>query len=137
MRNLVPFVQFKKREKHPWRSVNLSKVAGWSLHFTKINTPSWYFSLFLNCTNGTKSRSASQILLHKIILKPRPLDESLRCLKTKHYWHYQGEKLIIFKNDISWGWVTYRFLYIIPQNDACGWEVIANDVLKMTKINEF
>ena len=28
LRNLVPFVQFKKREKHPWMSVNFSKVAG-------------------------------------------------------------------------------------------------------------
>ena len=28
LRDLVPFVQFKKREKHPWRSV-------------KINTPPW------------------------------------------------------------------------------------------------
>ena len=26
--DLVAFVQFKKREKHPWRSVNFSKVAG-------------------------------------------------------------------------------------------------------------
>ena len=26
-RNLVPFIQFKKREKHRWRSVNFSKVA--------------------------------------------------------------------------------------------------------------
>ena len=26
LRDLVPFVQFKKREKHPWRSVNSSKV---------------------------------------------------------------------------------------------------------------
>ena len=26
--DLVPFAQFKKREKHPWRSVTLSKVAG-------------------------------------------------------------------------------------------------------------
>ena len=26
--DLVPFVQFKRREKHPWRSVNFSKVAG-------------------------------------------------------------------------------------------------------------
>ena len=26
--DLVPFVQFKKREKHPWRSVTSSKVAG-------------------------------------------------------------------------------------------------------------
>ena len=39
----VPFVQFKKREKHPWRSVNFSKVAG------------------LNCANSTKSRNASHI----------------------------------------------------------------------------
>ena len=28
LRDLVPFVQFKKREKHPWRNVNFSKVAG-------------------------------------------------------------------------------------------------------------
>ena len=28
LRDLVPFVQFKKREKHPWRSDNFSKVAG-------------------------------------------------------------------------------------------------------------
>ena len=26
-RDLVPFVQFKKHEKHPWRSVNFSKAA--------------------------------------------------------------------------------------------------------------
>ena len=30
LRDLVPFVQFKKREKHPWRSVTFSKVAGFS-----------------------------------------------------------------------------------------------------------
>ena len=28
LRVLVTFVQFKKREKHPWRSVTFSKVAG-------------------------------------------------------------------------------------------------------------
>ena len=28
LRVLVQFVQFKKREKHPWRSVIFSKVAG-------------------------------------------------------------------------------------------------------------
>ena len=30
LRDLMPFVQFKKREKHPWRSVTFSKVAGYS-----------------------------------------------------------------------------------------------------------
>ena len=43
LRDSVPFVQFKKREKHSWRSVNFSKVAG----FTKINTPLWVFFTFL------------------------------------------------------------------------------------------
>ena len=28
LRDLVAFVQFKKRKKHPWRSVTFSKVAG-------------------------------------------------------------------------------------------------------------
>ena len=28
LRNLVPLVQFKKHEKHPWKSVTFSKVAG-------------------------------------------------------------------------------------------------------------
>ena len=28
LRNLVPFAQFKKREKHPWKDVTFSKVAG-------------------------------------------------------------------------------------------------------------
>ena len=31
LRDLVPFVQFKKRKKHPWRSVDFSKAAGFSL----------------------------------------------------------------------------------------------------------
>ena len=37
LRDLVPFVQFKKREKHPWRSVT----------FTKSSTPPWVFFTFL------------------------------------------------------------------------------------------
>ena len=30
LRDLVPFVLFKEREKHPWKSVTFSKVAGFS-----------------------------------------------------------------------------------------------------------
>ena len=46
---LVPFIQVKKRGKHPWKSVNFT---------TKINTPPWCFSRFLNCAIGTKSCNA-------------------------------------------------------------------------------
>ena len=31
LHDLVPFAQFKKREKHPWRSVTFSNVVGFSL----------------------------------------------------------------------------------------------------------
>ena len=53
--DLVLFVQIKKRDKHPWRSVTFSKVAVLVYNFTKSNTPPWVFVKF---TNGTKSRKA-------------------------------------------------------------------------------
>ena len=38
LQNLVPFAQFKKREKHPWRSITCSRVTG-----KKSNTPPYVF----------------------------------------------------------------------------------------------
>ena len=49
----VPFAQFKKREKHLWRNVTVSKVT--LLHGC--------FLPFLNCANGTKLRKAPFIYL--------------------------------------------------------------------------
>ena len=46
LRDLAPFVLFKKREKHTWKSV---------LHRC--------FSRFLNSTNGAKSRKASHLII--------------------------------------------------------------------------
>ena len=63
LRNLVPFVQFKKREKHPWRSVNLVKLQA------KINTAPWVFFTFLNRTNGIKLRNASHMIVMAMPLK--------------------------------------------------------------------
>ena len=40
LRDLVPFVQFRKRGKHTWRSVNFRvKLQAEACNFTKINTP--------------------------------------------------------------------------------------------------
>ena len=36
LHDLVPFVQFKIREKHPWRSVTFSKVAGF-IYVTRLH----------------------------------------------------------------------------------------------------
>ena len=82
LRDLVPFVQFKEHEKHPWRSVDFSKVAGFTYPLKTSENKSFSdvfrgyiksaillkltlfhgcFSRFLNCTNGTKSRNAPHL----------------------------------------------------------------------------
>ena len=57
MRDLVPFIQFKKPKKHPRRNDTFSQSAT----LLKVTLLHWCFSRFLNCTNGTKSRNASHI----------------------------------------------------------------------------
>ena len=44
LRDLMPFIQFKKHEKYPWRVVNFSKVAGFI--DIKSNTLLWMFFTF-------------------------------------------------------------------------------------------
>ena len=57
LRDLVPFAQFKKREKHSKRSVTFSKVASnKSANLLKVTLLHVRFSRFLNCTNDTKSQ---------------------------------------------------------------------------------
>ena len=83
---LVPFALFKKREKHPRKSVN----------FTKINTPPWKFFIVqmevLNCTNGTKSRNASRIF--NFSFKTGVFPDSLKINKMTLI-HKEDSKLII------------------------------------------
>ena len=56
LHDLVPFAQLKKREKHPWRSITFSKVAGFErATLLKVTLLHGCFSRFLICTNGTKS----------------------------------------------------------------------------------
>ena len=58
LRDLVPFVQFKKGKKHPWRSVTFSKNPATLLKVTQL---CGCFSRFLNCTNVAKSHKTSYI----------------------------------------------------------------------------
>ena len=44
-RDLVTFAPFKKREKHPWKSVTFTKVA--DFNFTKRNTPPYMSFTFV------------------------------------------------------------------------------------------
>ena len=56
--DLVPFVQFEKREKHPWRSVTFSKPAT----LLKLTLLHGSFSRFLNRTNDTKLLKAPHLM---------------------------------------------------------------------------
>ena len=47
----------------------LVKLQAEACNFTKINTPPWVFSRFLNCTNAIKSRNAQHIWVNKEMLK--------------------------------------------------------------------
>ena len=58
LRNLVLFVQCKKREKHPWRTVTFFfRLQPATL--LKVTLFHGCFSHFFNCTNSAKSRKAS------------------------------------------------------------------------------
>ena len=60
--DLVPFVQFKNREKHPWRSVNFSEFADLKpATLLKLTLFHECFSRFLNCANGIKPLNAPHI----------------------------------------------------------------------------
>ena len=61
LRDLVLLVQFKKREKHSWRSVTFSQVQAWPATLRKVILLHGCFSRFLNCTNDTKFRNPSHI----------------------------------------------------------------------------
>ena len=56
-------------------------------NFTKSNTPPWVFFTFLNCINGTKSRTASYICnfatLYFNLFESTELDKPNRFLKLR------------------------------------------------------
>ena len=78
LRDLVVFVQFKKREKHPWRSVNFS---------TKINTPPWVFFTFLKLLPNRSTHHMYPTVLFRCVNMPQqPLPfKSLHFLKNNRY----------------------------------------------------
>ena len=60
LRNLVQFVQLKKREKRPWRTVAFRVKPATLLKATFLLG---YFSRVLNFTNVTKSRNTPHTFL--------------------------------------------------------------------------
>ena len=86
LHDMVPFVQFKKHEKHPWKNVAFIKVAGSLLHLR--------FSRFLNYTNGTKSRNLSHTIYHYANDFPILCKKSDSLVKYMYIKRCQGVKII-------------------------------------------
>ena len=61
LRDLVPYVQFQKSKKHPRRGATFGKLEAQPATLLKVTLFDGYFSRFLNCTNGPKSRKTSHI----------------------------------------------------------------------------
>ena len=115
LRDLVPFVQFKEREKSPWRSVAFSKVVNtppW-VFFTFFKLYKWYqiaqritiiFICFVSCLIDVNNLKSSGNTDHRSI-----------CRKTKFYYKgcfkiatlisiiYNGLKILSF---------SFNFLFI-------------------------
>ena len=69
--DLVSLIWIRKREKHPQRSVTFKSAT-----LLKV----WCFASFLNCTNGTKSREASQMICHQKTHQKLYWNEKLKLL---------------------------------------------------------
>ena len=75
LRDLVPFVQFKKRGKYPWVSVTFGLVL-------KVTLLYGCFSRFKNCTNGTKSST------HHIC--------NFSAFLSWHFWFCRNPLILLF-----------------------------------------
>ena len=118
MRDLIPFVQFKKRKKHPWRSVNFSKVAWVFFTFFKLyecyqiaqcityaESFAWVFFTFFKlyecyqiaqCITYAESFKFLRIFLNKA------LPERKLCYFTKAAWPFNDKVISIPQISMNW-----------------------------------
>ena len=68
LRKLAPSVQFKEREKHPWRSVIFIQASACKL--TKSNIPPWVFFTFFELCKWYQIAQNITNLIPGIYLKP-------------------------------------------------------------------
>ena len=100
LRDLLSFVQIKKREKHLWRSVSFN-----SYRLLKVTLLHVCFVYFLNCRNGTKLRKTSLMcnggfeqtnnrICKEKFLKNIFMKRDSRSQKSKHSLKSQARKFL-------------------------------------------
>ena len=82
LRDLVPLVQFKRREKHPWWSVNFSKVAGCCPHlFQCFPEVCSIFYRILECMQ-IKGNSSTNWVKSILVVIAKSETSSQNCVKS-------------------------------------------------------
>ena len=111
LRNLVPFLQFKKHEIMHGRVLLLVKLQAKSYNFTESNTAPLVLFTFLNCINGTKSRKA----FHK------RLDESVASqffpFSVSQYWIVAAAFWKGLKGNLSLKRVNKFMIIVMNENN--------------------
>ena len=90
LRDLVAFVPFKKREKHPWRSVTFT-----ACNLLKVTILQGCFSRFLNCKNATKSRNAFHLLIVYVRFYLFSVSTCLPAISTSFYLFTMYQSFIL------------------------------------------
>ena len=88
LRDLVPFLHLKKREKHSWRSITFSKAVGWTpANLVKIALLHGYFSRLwiVQMVPNRDAKPLSYIQIFKISqFTYRPSEHSFRICKDDY-----------------------------------------------------
>ena len=83
LRDLQPFVQFKKREKHPWRTVTFQ-----TCNFTKINPPPWMFFTFFKLYRWYQ---IAQNITYDLRVSFRKIKNHLKSF-SEQFFNFKGHK---------------------------------------------
>ena len=76
LHNLMPFVQFKKHEKHPWKNVT----------FTKSSTPPWVFFMFKKGVLKSSVKFTGKHLCQSLFFN-KVIGLRAATLLKKRLWH--------------------------------------------------
>ena len=142
MLDLVPFVQFKTFEKHPWRNVNFTKVARW--HYSwKYNIRSSVNSYLSTVTifwlsvesTGQKKRWYSYVIIIPCITKGNNLRWVFFTFLKLFKWHQITQR--ITKNQpqvVKLFWVkgSNKRIYCVSNNAK-----VVNSFLTIQTKNEY
>ena len=112
LRDLVPFVQFKKPEKYSWRGVTFSEACNFTsaCDFTKSNTPPWVFFTFFKWYKWYQivqsiTFTCIQSLTHFVpVLSFITAWKSVliyHCGKSVRIWSFSGPYFLAFGYSVS------------------------------------